>query len=122
MPLMIDIMSGVLTGAGFGPCARNLYEDFENPQNVGAFFHLVDVESFMPAGEFKSRVDRMIDEVKAVRRVRGVEEIFVPGEIEHHIEQNRLASGIPLGAETVAELAEVGRLCGVELDDFIYES
>ncbi len=120
--LMIDIMSGVLTGAGFGPRVRNLYKDFENPQNVGAFFHLLDVERFMPVEEFKGRIDRMIDEIKAVRRARGVEEIFVPGEIEHRIEQQRLASGIPLGAETVAELREVGLLCGVELEDFVHES
>ncbi len=112
--LMIDIMAGVLTGAGFGPRIGSLYDDFEEPQDVGAFFQLTDIGRFGSVEEFKGRVDRMIDEIKAARRAPGVEEIFVPGEIEHRNEQQRRQTGIPLGAETLAELNEAGESCGVD--------
>lgn len=120
--LMIDIVSGVLTGAGFGPRVNSLYDDFDEPQNVGAFFQLTDIASFTDVATFKGKIDRMIEEIKGSRRAAGTEEIFLPGEIEYRTEQERLVSGIPVGAETVAELREVGRVCGVNLTDFVAQA
>jgi LDH2 family malate/lactate/ureidoglycolate dehydrogenase len=120
--LMIDIMSGALTGAGFGPRVNSLYDNFEEPQNVGAFFQLIDIGHFVEPATFKARVDRMIEEIKSSRKAAGTEEIFLPGEIEFRTEQVRMASGIPVGAETVAELREVGRTCGVDMTDFVSQA
>jgi LDH2 family malate/lactate/ureidoglycolate dehydrogenase len=61
----------------------------------------------------------MIEEIKSSRRAEGTEELFLPGEIEYRTEQERKASGIPLGAETVAELREVGKSCGVDITDYV---
>jgi LDH2 family malate/lactate/ureidoglycolate dehydrogenase len=120
--LMIDIMAGALTGAGFGPRVNSLYDDFDEPQNVGAFFQLIDLGHFAEPATFKARVDRMIEEIKSSRKAADTEEIFLPGEIEFWMEQERMASGIPLGAETVAELREVGRTCGVDMTDFVWQA
>jgi LDH2 family malate/lactate/ureidoglycolate dehydrogenase len=117
--LMIDIMAGALTGAGFGPRVNSLYDNFDEPQNVGAFFQLIDIGHFVEPATFKARIDRMIEEIKSSRKAAGAEEIFLPGEIEYRKEQQRRASGIPVGAETVAELGEVGRSCGVDMIDFV---
>jgi LDH2 family malate/lactate/ureidoglycolate dehydrogenase len=118
LSLMIDIMAGALTGAGFGPRVNSLYDNFDEPQNVGAFFQLIDIRRFAEPATFKARIDRMIEEIKSSRKAAGTEEIFLPGEIEFRTEQERMASGIPVGAETVAELREVGRRCGVDITDF----
>jgi LDH2 family malate/lactate/ureidoglycolate dehydrogenase len=120
--LMIDIMAGALTGAGFGPRVNSLYDEFDEPQNVGAFFQLIDIGHFAEPATFKARVDRMIEEIKSSRKAAGTEEIFLPGEIEYRKEQERRASGIPVGAETVAELREVGRSCGVDMTDFVSQA
>jgi LDH2 family malate/lactate/ureidoglycolate dehydrogenase len=61
----------------------------------------------------------MVEEIKSSRRAEGTEEIFLPGEIEFRMEEERKVSGIPLGAETVAELRGVGRSCGVDITDFV---
>ncbi len=119
--LMIDLMAGVLTGAGFGPRVGSLYDDFEAPQDVGAYFQLTDIGSFVPLEAFKDRVDLLIDEIKSVRPAPGVEEVLVPGEIEDRNERRRLETGIPLGAETLDELDEAGRACGVDLGAFLGE-
>ncbi len=119
LSLMIDIMAGALTGAGFGPRINSMYDDFDDPQNVGAFFQLVDIGHFTDPATFKARVDQMIEEIKFSRRAEGTEELFLPGEIEYRMEQEREASGIPLSAETVAELREVGRSCGVDMTAFV---
>lgn len=53
--MFIDILSGVLTGAGFGKYVNNMYENWEEPQNVGHFFVAIDINRFMPI-EFLSSV------------------------------------------------------------------
>ena len=120
--LMIDIMAGALTGAGFGPRINSLYDNFDEPQNVGAFFQLVDIGHFTDPATFKARVDRMIEEIKSSRKAQGTEELFLPGEIEHRTEEERERSGIPVGAETVAQLREVGRSCGVDMTDYVSQA
>ena len=50
--------------------------------------------------------NRMIEEIKSSRRAEGTQELFLPGEIEFRVEEERKASGIPVGAETVSELRE----------------
>jgi LDH2 family malate/lactate/ureidoglycolate dehydrogenase len=120
--LMIDIMAGALTGAGFGPRVNSLYDNFDEPQNVGAFFQLIDIGHFIEPAAFKARVDRIIEEIKSSRKAAGTKEIFLPGEIEYRKEQQRRASGIPVGAETVAQLSEVGRTCGVDMTDLVSQA
>jgi len=119
LSLMIDIMAGALTGAGFGPGINSMYDNFDDPQNVGAFFQLVDLSHFTDPATFKARVDRMIEEIKSARKAAGTEEIFLPGEIEFRTEEERMVSGIPVGAETVSELKDVGRSCGVDIADYV---
>ena len=46
----------------------------------------------------------------------GVQEIFLPGEIELKMRQRRLAEGIPLPAVTLNELKNEGELCGIAYD------
>src|SRR3712207_1639304 len=121
LSLMIDIMAGALTGAGFGPRVNSLYDNFDEPQDVGAFFQLIDIAQFAEPAAFKANIDRMVEEIKSSRRAEGTKEIFLPGEIEFRIEQERKVSGIPVGAETVAELREVGRSCDVDMTDFVQD-
>jgi LDH2 family malate/lactate/ureidoglycolate dehydrogenase len=116
--LMIDIMSGVLTGAGFGPHINNIYGDYDKPQNVGHFFQLVDINQFMPAEEYKQRIDQMIEEIKSSPAAEGVGEIFVPGEIENNTEKARLENGIDLEKEVYEGLKQVGKECGVNIEDY----
>lgn len=116
--LMIDVLSGVLTGAGFGTHINNIYGDFDKPQNVGHFFQLIDINRFMSGDVFKQRVDQMILEMKSIPRAEGVEEIFVPGEIENKIHRDRLENGIQLPTEVYEDISNVGREVGIKLEDY----
>lgn len=116
--LMIDVMSGVLTGAGFGPHINQIYGDYDKSQNVGHFFQLIDVNKFMPEEEFKDRIDQMINEIKASSKADGVEEIFLPGEIEENIEADRLKNGITLPQDVYEEIKQVGAELGVNIEAY----
>ncbi|WP_026701544.1 Ldh family oxidoreductase [Salibacterium aidingense] len=118
MAAMIDIMSGVLSGAGFGPRVRHIYGDYEAPQNVGHFFQFIDVNAFMPAAQFKQRVDQMIEEIKETTKAENVEEIFLPGEIESRTELERKQHGFDIGKEVYEALNETGKECGVNIEEY----
>jgi LDH2 family malate/lactate/ureidoglycolate dehydrogenase len=113
--LLLDVLSGVLSGAAFGPYLANMWNDFKNPQNVGHCFGVMDVETFLPLDDFKGKMDTMIRDIKTSPRAKGVEEIFLPGEMEHRKREQRLADGIPLGPKTYADLAEIGHRMGLRI-------
>ncbi len=115
--MFIDILSGVLTGAGFGKYVHNMYEDWEKPQNVGHFFITFDINKFIDIQEFKNRMDLYISDVKGEPRGEDVDEILIPGEIESRISEQRKKNGIILPLKVENELIEIGLKYGLSLKD-----
>lgn len=72
LALLIDALSGVLSGAGF---ARGVAAG-----TSGNFLWALDVEAFLPREEFLQRMDAQLDDIKQGERLSGVEELVVPGE------------------------------------------
>ena len=117
--LVIDVLVGILTGANCGPNVGDLYNNLERPQNVGQMMGAVDIRRFIDVNEFKSRMDAMIREIKALPRAKGVNEVFLPGELEVRNQQRREKEGIPLPPATVNELQKLSSEYGVSLADSI---
>ncbi|SKA37423.1 Ldh family oxidoreductase [Consotaella salsifontis] len=113
LSMAIDIMSGVLTGAGFGPGVRNMYLDWQNPQNVGHFFLAIDIARFVELDLFKRRIGSFIDQLKAEPRAPGVEELLYAGEVEHRLQTKRQREGIQLADKLTADLKRLGEERGV---------
>jgi len=113
--MFIDILCGVLTGAGFGKYVNNMYENWEQPQNVGHMFLAVDINRFIPLEMFKRRMDQYIREIKQEPKAPGVHEILIPGEIEYRRTREQKETGIELPYKVVRELTEIGERYGIEL-------
>lgn len=109
----IDILSGVLTGAGYGPHIRNMYDDWHAPQNVGHFFFVLDVRRFLPLAMFTERLADYVALLKAEPKADGFSEILYAGEYEHRLATARRAEGIVLPPALVEELSSIGRARGV---------
>lgn len=120
--MFIDILSGVLTGAGYGKYVNNMYENWEEPQNVGHFFIALDIEKFIPVSYFKSRMDDYIRSLKAEPRAADVKEILIPGELEYRQTEKRKAEGIELPLKVVEELAEIGKRYDLDLLQAAYQT
>jgi LDH2 family malate/lactate/ureidoglycolate dehydrogenase len=116
LALVVDILCGVLSGAGFGGHIGDLFGDLSQKQNLGHFFTAIDVASFMPIENFKKRMDQIITEIKLCRRAEGVQQIFIPGEIEFLTQARRLREGIPVSRTTLFELQQVASQVGVDFD------
>lgn len=113
--MFIDILSGVLTGAGFGKYVNNMYENWDEPQNVGHFFVAIDINRFMPIETFKERMDLYIRGIKAEPKANGVAEILIPGELEHRRVMERKTNGIELPLKVAEELADIGKRYHIDL-------
>jgi LDH2 family malate/lactate/ureidoglycolate dehydrogenase len=116
LALMFETLSSVMVGnpllevniSGRRPTPRGLQNSFLVAINIAAF---TDVE------RYKENIDLLIDAQKSLPRAEGVEEIFVPGEPEYRIEQERTRSGIPLPAGTVDRLRAVAERLGVRMPE-----
>lgn len=113
LAMLVDVFSGILTGALFGPHIGDMYKEPGRPQDLGHFFIVIRPDMFVPAEEFRQRMDQMIQEVRSQPRAEGVDRIYMPGEIEAEVAEKRLKEGIPFDPKVVAELTELGERLGV---------
>ncbi len=106
LALMVEMFSGVLSGAAIGPQVGSMYKDLDRKQDVGHFFCLFNIAAFLDYGEFIKRIDRTIDDIKGCTKRPGVEEILVPGERSARKVRQAAVEGIFLSKETVVELQQ----------------
>jgi len=111
--LIIDVLSGVLSGSAFGLKVNDMYADFKKPTGTGHFLGAINIGFFVDLEEFKRNMDEMIREVKNNTPVKEGGEIFLPGEIGEREMDKRLKEGIPLTSAVLRELREEGERYGV---------
>jgi LDH2 family malate/lactate/ureidoglycolate dehydrogenase len=112
--LMVDLLTGVLANSCYGPRVQGL-DTVEAIGGVGHTFMAVDIAAFDDVVDFKARVDAYIGEIKNSKKAAGVEEIFLPGELEFRKEQERRQSGISLHPNIVKDLRAMAEATGVAL-------
>jgi len=113
-----DILSGVLSGANFGPWVPPFVSFLPLPsdpvgEGIGHFFGAMRIDAFRPADEFKSHMDNWIARFRSAKPVEG-QKVLIPGDPEREIEAIRMQEGIPLLASVVNDLQSVATLMGVE--------
>ena len=117
LTLLIEVLAGLLSGSPYFGVSRRQSAEHVQRKGIGHFFMAIDPARFMPLEHFKASVTSMVKGTKNSSRLAGVDEIFLPGEIEARCRQERLLKGIPLAASTIQILAELGSECGFTLGD-----
>jgi len=111
---MMDLMSGVLTGANFGGDVKSLYFDHSEPQNVGHMFFAIRPDLFMAMTDFESRMEEFNSRIKELPRAAGCDEILMPGEPEARTEAHRSIEGIPVTDNVLLDLAKIADERGIQ--------
>ena len=106
---IVDIFSGVLSGANYGPWVPPFPAYIPMPENmpgqgIGHFFGAMRVDAFRPAMDFKKHMDIWIQTFRNARTIPGEKRVYIPGDIEREIEIERKISGIPLVQSVIDEL------------------
>ena len=106
LSLMMNVLAGMLPGSAHS-------QDVEIGKR-GQFFLVVSPELFGPAEPFFDAVEEMVRQVKESAPLPGVEEAFLPGEIEQRRGEERRAAGvIEYPASVLTALAELGERLGI---------
>ena len=111
LSLVVDIFSGVLSGAAFGENVGNATQDRQC--NVGHFFGALRIDAFREVNEFKRDMDQLLTQLKQAPKAAGEERIFIHGEKEFEAEDRAVNEGVELSEATVKVLIEGGEIDGV---------
>jgi LDH2 family malate/lactate/ureidoglycolate dehydrogenase len=109
---MMDVLSGILSGSEFASGVAGPYQA-ERESGCGHLVIVLNIEAFIGLDEFTTRVEQLIDEVKAAPLAPGSEEIFYPGEPEARAEAANLRNGLVLPEATVADLTALADELGI---------
>ncbi len=117
---VVDIFSGVLSGANYGPWvppfATAGFMEVNEGVGVGTghFFGAMRIDAFRPANEFKNNMDIWIQRFRQARAMPG-QRVLIPGDPERLMEAERSTNGIPVAEPVLASLHELGERFGVTL-------
>ena len=105
--VIVDLLSGVLTGSGFLSAVHSPYKTAER-SNCGHFMVAIDIRMLQPLEQFNARIEAFIAELKSVPLAQGFDEIFYPGEIEARNDARNRKEGLQLAADTIDDLRRIG--------------
>ncbi len=116
---VVDILSAVLSGAGYGPWVPPsvAYLPVKNNPDVkgtGHFFGAMRIDAFRPAAEFKEMMDKWILTFRNSKPAEGQEKVLIPGDPERELEVVKMKEGIDVMPVVVEKLNEIAEELGVE--------
>lgn len=114
--LVVDVLCGLLSGMGPSPTVGPLYDEFDRPMRLGHFVGAIDVGRFRDVEAFKSDVDGVIEDLKAIG-ARTQEEVMLPGEIEANTRERREREGVPLPPGVYESLERLAERLDVPIPD-----
>ncbi len=107
LALIVDILSGILTGAAIGKEVGSIYNTWDRPVNTGHVFLAIDIDRFVAREEFALRMDTLLQWVHENPPVDPDMPVRYPGEIRAELARAYLANGIPLPDEVTEQLASL---------------
>lgn len=83
LAVVIEVLTSILGMSAYGHLPEEEYRVDNSPlKKIGHFKIAIDVSKFMDIDYFKRSVDTYIDTIKGSKKAEGVNEIYMPGEIE----------------------------------------
>lgn len=101
---MMDVVSGVFTGAAMGGEVANPFEGMDRPQNTGHVFLAMRADLFMPLNDFVDRINTVTERAKALPLAEDFDRVMTPGEPETEKCQENTVKGIPLTPDVLQSL------------------
>jgi len=108
LALIIGLLCGTLNGAAMGKDVIDFNADDSSVTNTGHSIVAINIESFMPLAEFRKQVDVLVADLRASKRMPGVEPIRMPGEGSFNALNDNSRNGVampPALLEALAKLA-----------------
>lgn len=104
LALMIEILTGVLSGGGIMSEVPSWLFSMETKNNVSHNFIVIDVSKFMEPDEFNQRMEGVVNYLHDIPKAKGTERIYYPGEMEWDKYRKVNAEGLSLPEDVAASL------------------
>ncbi|MCK2244666.1 MULTISPECIES: Ldh family oxidoreductase [unclassified Crossiella] len=114
LALVIDVLTGVLSGGSFGAGVKGLYADPAVPNDCAHLFLALDPEAF-GAADLPERTARLAREVRDSRLAPGVDRVLLPGEREAAAARIAHRDGVRVPESVLTALADTARRVGAQL-------
>jgi L-2-hydroxycarboxylate dehydrogenase (NAD+) len=106
---IVDIFSGVLSGANYGPWVPPFPAFIPVPENmpgkgIGHFFGAMRIDGFRKSSDFKKDMDQWLKRFRNAKPRQDFKQVLVPGDPERIMESERIKNGIPLMHAVVDDL------------------
>jgi LDH2 family malate/lactate/ureidoglycolate dehydrogenase len=112
--VIVDVVTGVISGGLFGTYVRGFAQDMAKPSGVCHSFAALDISRFLPADQFKGRMDDMIRNIKKSEPIEKDGRVYLPGERGFLTRRERLQNGIPLHQKLASELRQLASRLSIE--------
>jgi LDH2 family malate/lactate/ureidoglycolate dehydrogenase len=113
LALAVDLLTGVLAGAAFGPNIVGLFST-EGPSDLGQAYLVIDPAAVDPPGRFVARLESYLDQLTGAATIPGAPgRVLVPGEPEAEAERQSAEHGVRLDERHHARLVEAGERYGL---------
>lgn len=114
----VDIMSGVLSGANYGPWVPPFVSFLPLQENmpgkgIGHFVGALQVDGFRPKEEFKRNMDQWIRRFRAASAVDKNLPVIIPGDPERIATEERMTKGIPIIEPVFNDLKQLAGKFGI---------
>jgi LDH2 family malate/lactate/ureidoglycolate dehydrogenase len=111
---MMDIVSGIFTGAAHSGNVKNPIKDFSTPSNVGHLMICIKADVFQSKKDFLKKMKTGIKKVKKLKLAKGFKEILHPGEPEYKSYIKNLKEGIPISKDVQLDLKKLAEKLNIK--------
>jgi ureidoglycolate dehydrogenase (NAD+) len=117
LALMVEVLCGVLAGAGVRHGVGELYGGNREPQDTGHFHLAIDPERTVGRERFAAVLDGLLAELRAIPPAPGFDEVLVAGDPEDRARTERERSGIPIEPALWGTLRDLSAELGVAVPE-----
>jgi ureidoglycolate dehydrogenase (NAD+) len=117
LAVIVDMLAGLLSGAGQSTEAGPLYDDYDEGMGLGHFFLAIDVTTMRDLDAFTGAVETFVDGLKQVETKEGVDEVMYPGEIETRNARENRERGVPINRNVYGKLGKIADRYDVALPE-----
>lgn len=114
LALMVEVLSGVLSGAAITSAVVPWLADSNKPTDEGHFFMALDIKQFMPVEEYEKRMEFLRNDIHNAKPSPGSEGASLPGEKAWERFNQSASSGIPFTQDVVESLSSLCREWSVD--------
>jgi LDH2 family malate/lactate/ureidoglycolate dehydrogenase len=111
--LLVEILSGVLTGAAVAPDVGSVFRDLHRQTRCGHLCVAVDIARFLPPDEFGDRLEGLLSALTAVAPRDGFESVNLPGDARSRCADEQARIGIAIPDYLIKSLTDVASELGV---------